>query len=216
MTDRLNQKFISKSNFVLRSVLNSEEGLEILKDFIQTILKISIQEIRLNPYLKKKASYLPSEENFGIADVRIKTQEQEELNVGVQFIDGKYVQTKMLMYYIQIHANQIEYQDHRKIAKTVTINLLDFSYFDSTDYHKQLSIPTKEGEGYQEEKIELHVLELPKFNLKPDKENSKEEWWIQYLKGDEKGFVDLAKEKNETIKQLDDLLEKFWLEEKLE
>ena len=111
----MNRKFISNSNYVFRKILNSEDCLGI----------------ELNPYLKHKENYLPKEENFGIADVRIKNDENEELNVGIQFIDGIYVQTKMLMYYSQIHLNQLEYGDNREFARTITINLIDFKYFSS-------------------------------------------------------------------------------------
>ena len=40
--------------------------------------------------LKEISRYLPKEENFGIADVRIKTNENEEINVGIKLIDGIY------------------------------------------------------------------------------------------------------------------------------
>ena len=127
----MNRKFISNSNYVLRKVINTEACLDILKDFIECILNMSIKEIELNPYLEEKSKYLPKEENFGIADVRIRTNENEEMNIGIQFIDGTYVQTKMLMYYAQIHLNQLEYDEKREFAKTITINLLDFKYVSS-------------------------------------------------------------------------------------
>ena len=66
----MNRKFISKSNFVLRKVLNSKENIDILKDIIESILEIKIKKIELNPYLYKRAKYLPSEENFGTGSGR--------------------------------------------------------------------------------------------------------------------------------------------------
>ena len=161
----MNRKFVSKSNRVLRKVLNSKESLDILKDFIEAFLKIEIQEIKLNPYLEIKSKNLPSEENFGIADVRIKLKNQEEFNIGIQFIDGYYAQNKMLLYYAQIHANQLEYQDDRKIAKTITLNLLDFNYLKSKQYFNKISITSK-----TQNTIELYVLELPKYKSEKEKE----------------------------------------------
>ena len=125
----MNRKFVSKSNYVLRKVLNKEENLDILKDMIESILQIKIKKIELNPYLEKKKQNLPAEENFGIADVRLEKADGEELNVGIQFVDGYHVITKMLIYYAQIHANQLEYDKDRKVAKTVTINFVDFEIF---------------------------------------------------------------------------------------
>ena len=58
----MNRKLVSKSNLVLRKVLNKEEHIDILKDMIEGILDIKIESIRLNPYLKskeKKAIFSP-------------------------------------------------------------------------------------------------------------------------------------------------------------
>lgn len=211
----MNRKFISNSNYVLRRVLNTQSCLEILKDFIEAILDINIKEIELNPYLEEKSKYLPKEENFGIADVRIITNENEEMNIGLQFIDGMYIQTKMLMYYAQIHLNQLEYDKKREFAKTVTINLLDFNYFSSQEYNKVIRIKSNDG-NIKLEELEMYVIELPKFKINNLDKMSKKEEWIVYLKGGEKKLLEKIKKNNKNIALLDELVEKYWLEEKME
>lgn len=211
----MNRKFVSNSNYVLRKVLNTEDCLSILKNFIEAILDIRIKEITLNPYLEKRAKYLPKEENFGIADVRIKTEEDEEMNVGIQFIDGIYIQTKMLMYYAQIHLNQLEYNDDRELVKTITINLLDFIYFSSKEYEKIIKVQSNEG-NVQLEELEMRAIELPKFICKDIENLSRKEEWILYLKGCENEILDRIKQNNENIKVLNELLENYWNEEKME
>ena len=211
----MNRKFISNSNYVLRKILNNEAYLEILKDFIEAILDMTIKDIELNSYLEEKAQYLPKEENFGIADVRIRTNENEEMNIGIQFIDGTYVQTKMLMYYAQIHLNQLEYDEKREFAKTITINLLDFKYFSSQGYDKVIKIKTNEGNINLEE-LEMYVIELPKFTIVNPNNMTKKEEWIAYLKGCENKVLEKIKNNNKNIALLDELSEKYWLEEKME
>lgn len=211
----MNRKFVSNSNYVLRKVLNTEDCISILKNFIEAILDIRIKEIALNPYLEKRAKYLPKEENFGIADVRIKTEENEEMNVGIQFIDGIYIQTKMLMYYAQIHLNQLEYNDDRELVKTITINLLDFKYFSSGEYEKVIKVESNEGK-VQLEELEMHTIELPKFTCKNIENLSKKEEWILYLQGCENELLDKIKHGNENIKILNERLENYWNEEKME
>lgn len=211
----MNRKFISNSNYVLRKVLNSEDCLEILKDFIESILDIIIKDIELNSYLEEKSKYLPKEENFGIADVRIRTNENEEMNIGIQFIDGIYIQTKMLMYYAQIHLNQLEYDEKREFAKTITINLLDFKYFSSQGYDKVIRIKSNEG-NIKLEELEMYVIEIPKFTVENLNNMTKKEEWIAYLKGCENKVLDKIKSNNKNIALLDELLEKYWIEEKME
>lgn len=207
----MNRKFVSKSNRILRKVLNSKENLDIIQDFIETFLEIQIEEIKLNPYLKIKSNNLPSEENFGIADVRVKIRNNEELNIGIQFIDGYYAQNKMLLYYAQIHSNQLEYQDNRKLAKTITINLLDFEYLKTDNYFNKIAIPSK-----TENEIELYVLELPKFKVCIGEKMDKQKAWITYLRGKpEEKLIEVLKEFDK-IRKLDNLLKKYWEEEVME
>ena len=160
--------------------------------------------------------YLPKEENFGIADVRLKTEDEEEINVGMQFLDGLYyIQTKMLLYYSQIHLNQVEYDDKREFARTVTINFLDFVFFDSLKYDKTIKVLSDEGDICLEE-LELQVIELPKFSYKNINALSKKEQWITYFKGCDKSTLEKISNENEYIKKLDDLLIKYWETEKME
>lgn len=212
-SQNMNRKLISHSNYVLRQVLNKKQELEILKDFLQAILEIEIQEISLNPYLEEKSKYLPREENFGIADLRIKTQD-EEMNIGIQFLDGIYVQTKMLLYYAQVHLNQTEYDKKREFVKTITINILDFNCFSGSEYDRKIEIKSKEG-NFNLQEMEFRVIELNKF-IEKEKMTKKEEW-ICYLKGNtNKQILNKIIENNVQIKKLDELLKKYWLEEKME
>lgn len=209
----MNRKFVSKSNLVLRKILNNEKNLDILQDFIETFLEVEIKEIFLNPYLNSKSRYLPSEENFGIADVRIKTVNNEEINVGVQIIDGMYIQNKMLLYYSQIHTNQLEHKRYKTIVKTVTINILDFNFFNTKEYHKKIHIKGQEKAEIIDN-IELHVIELPKFHKNFSTDNwTKQEAWTSYLKGNE---IEKENKQFEKIIKLDKLLDEFWEEEKME
>lgn len=210
----MNRKLVSKSNFVLRKVLNTKENIDIIKDFIEAILEIDIEKIKLNEYLRKKEKYLPSEENFGVLDCRIQTKEGENFNIGIQYVDGIYIQTKMLLYYSQIHLNQLEYDDNREFARTITINLLDFNYFETQNYEKKISIETNE-KNVKSKEIELYVIELPKVKYSNDKMNRKKEWII-YLEGSNIEKIEKIKKENKYICELDKQLEKYWENETME
>ena len=212
----MNRKFISSSNRVLRKILNSKENVDILQDLIESLLEIEIKEIAINPYLKLKSKYLPKEENFGIADVRIRTNENEEMNIGIQFIDGYFVENKLLLYYLQIHSNQLEYDAKRKFAKTITINLLDFNFLKADDYHQKLFIKTNTDSNGNREKLEMHVIELPKFNNKNLINMNRENAWMMYLCGNNEKLTSEITKKYEKIKKLNNLLNKYWQGEVME
>ena len=121
----------------------------------------------------------------------------------------------MLMYYSQIHLNQLEYGDNREFAKTITINLLDFKYFSSKEYQKIIRIKTNEG-NIKLEELEMYTIELPKFKCYDENNMTGKEQWIQYLKGANESTLEKIKNKNKYIEKLDELVEKYWLEEKME
>lgn len=208
----MNRKLIHNSNFILRKILNSNNCIDILKDLIESFLKIQIKEITINdlPIINGKKS-----KEYGIVDVRIKTKENEELNVGIQIIDGDYIQNKMFLYFAKIHSNQVFYNDNRKIARTITINILDMSYFGSDKYHRVIKIKTNIISDSILETMELHVLELPKFHKSIEDEISKKEAWTMYFKGQNEKETENAKEQNSKISKLDGLLEKYWENEKI-
>lgn len=211
----MNPKLITKRNYVLRKVFYSTNNLSILQDLIESFLAISIQDISLNPYLAKQAKHLPAEENFGIADVRIQTKEKEEKNIGIQFLEGKYITTKLLMYYAQIHYYQLEHPNHKKIVKTITLNFLDDTYDNQYRYHQKLRLKRENEAEIPEEEAEFHVIELPKFQAIGLERLTRKEEWMMYLKGENEQEIKQAKRTNEKIYQLDLLVDEYWKKEKM-
>ena len=120
----------------------------------------------------------------------------------------------MLLYYSQIHLNQLEYDDNREFARTITINLLDFNYFETQNYEKKISIETNE-KNVKSKEIELYVIELPKVKYSNDKMNRKKEWII-YLEGSNIEKIEKIKKENKYICELDKQLEKYWENETME
>lgn len=209
----MNRKFVAKSNYVLRKVLNSEDNVDILREFIEVILNIKIKKAGINPYLEKRKKNLPAEENFGIADLRIQTEDKEELNIGIQMIDGEHVLTKMFLYFAQIHLNQIEYDDRRELARTITINILDFIFIPKTKYHSRMIFKKEEMKEIYKDCLEMHMIELPKFSVNLNQEITLKEAWINYLKGEN---IEKAIRRSKKIKKLDNLLNTYWQDEVME
>ena len=204
----MNRKFILNSNLVLRKVLNSKKAQNIIADFIETFLHINISTLKIN----KNPNNI---KNYGIVDVRLITKENEELNVGIQIIDGDYIQSKMLLYYAKIHSNQVLYEDGRRLAKTITINILDMPFFSSLNFHKLIKLKTNVINDNILETVEMHIIELPKLQEEDTIELTKEEAWTAYFKGEDMKLIEKAKAKYEYIRQLDELLLKYWEDEKI-
>lgn len=210
----MNRAFIENSNSILRRILNKEENTDILKNFIESVLRIKIKEILIRPYLGKKVNYLPTQEKYGIVNVRVIQEDNDELNVGIQIVDGLYIQEKVITYGASIHVNQLEYEEHSNIVKTATINIIDFEYFSSVAYHKIIKFFERDDEKIKvKDATEFHILELPKFKSKVIE--TKEEEWLAYLRGNDMELIKKIKENNQAIRKLDELLLNYWKEEEI-
>ena len=119
----------------------------------------------------------------------------------------------MLLYYAQIHGNQLEYEEDREIAKTNTINILDFVLNEELEYHSRMVIAEETMTNIINDYLEIHIVQLPKFKLENSKDMTLKQAWISYLKGEN---TKEAMKKSENIKKLDNLLEKYWKEEVME
>lgn len=209
----MNRFFIENSNTTLRKILNNEENLDIVQNLIEAILNLKVKKIILRPYLKEKSMYLPKEDKYGIIIVRIIDEEDKQYNVGIQIMDGLYLQEKILTFGMSIFLNQTQYDDYNDKVDTLTINFLDFNRFRSNSFHKIITF--LEGDDYDNlnlrDEIKLHTIELPKFNKNTIE--TKEDEWITYFKGEDTELIDKIKEKNQYIKKLDDLLLDYWKNE---
>ena len=201
----LNYKFIKDSNYVLRDIFNSDENINLLKSFIEEILNIKILKILQRNSLEEKIKYFYPDNIKGICDIKALTEKNEEINIGIQIIDGEYIQEKILIYGALIHGNQnLDESDVHK-SKTITINILDFEYFSTIEYHKKIQI--------YEEYMVFHVIELPKF--KKSNIETEEEAWIAYFKADSIEMIEKSKKKSAKVKELDNALNNYWMNERL-
>lgn len=195
---------------MLKQIFKKEENIPFLKDFIESILNIRTKEICIMPYLEKLSRYLPAKENFGIVDVRIKNENDEENNIGIQTIDGYYVQNKLLLYYAQIHENQLEHIKNKKKVKTITINIMDFDFIkENNNYHNFIKLQSKDCEFL------MHTIELNKFRNNITEIKNKKDAWIAYIACDNL-LAEVAVRKYKIIEKFNEVVENYLINEKME
>lgn len=183
-------------------MLNNNKNIDILKDFLESILGFKISNIILKPSLKKESESI---KNHNICRLKVFTEKEIEINVGIQVINGYYIENKILLYCADIY-KEMRYSNNEKI---VTINILDFKYLKSKSYHSKFELYRN---SIQSEMYEIHILELPKFTITNNKIITKKEAWIAFLNGDDK-IIDFNNKEYKQIKILNDLLNNYWKSE---
>ncbi len=201
----MNRYFIKNSNIVLKEIFNNDENLYILKDLIEKILDLKIIEIlQKNLIEENKKGFKVSEINE-IANLRVLTESKKKVNIGIQIIDGQYIQEKILIYGALISGMQDHQNNSKESIETRTINIIDTSFFSTSEYLKKIE--------YLPEKLIFYILELPKF--KKIKIESKKDAWISYIKSDNINMIEEAKRKFAIINDFDNILDRYWKNEEL-
>ena len=117
-------------------------------------------------------------------------------------------------------------EDYKQAKKVIAINLLNFEYYKRNSYHNIAHMKfekTKENEyvdmGYSNEEelatndLEMHFIEIPKFEKKNPEANTKLEQWLWLLAGREEK-LEMARKKNKEIDKAIDIIDQMSMDEK--
>lgn len=206
-------------DYAFKRVFAQEDNSTILKDFLEAILNIEIEDIEIkNPEIPKDMK----DSKIGILDIKAKINDNIIINIEMQVVNQKNIDKRSAFYMSKIHAEGLKAgEDYSCKNKTIVINILNFNYYKRNAYHsvakmKFEEIKEKEYVDMQYEEqtdiatndLEMHFIELPKFIKKnPNVETKLEQWlWLIIGEGEK---IEMAKEKNEKVKKADEILDKL-------
>ena len=196
-----------KNDIIFKRIFGTEGNEEILKDFLSSIIEEPIKEIEVEKDMKLEKEDL--NDKVGILDIKAKLDNGTQINIEMQVVNQQNMEKRTLFYWGKLYTGSIhEGEPFYGLKKTITINLLDFNYFDTKEYHTKWHIvEDTEKDKALTDVLEIHFIELKKF-IKAEKqpENKKEEWlyFLDYSKG---GMVEMVKKKNKVIEKANEELE---------
>ncbi len=99
-------------------------------------------------------------------DIRAVTSKNHHINIEVQILNQGNIEKRSLYYWSRLFTAQLgEGQDYGELNKTIAINILDFSRFQTDRVHSIYRIlEASTGIGLSDV-FEIHFLELPHLNM---------------------------------------------------
>lgn len=208
------------SDYVFKRIFAREENKSMLKDFLEGILNIKINNIEIkNPELIPNVK----DEKLGILDIKLDVDDKKIIDVEMQVKDENNIRKRSSTYLAKLASEQLKVaEDYAKQKQIVTINILKFSALKRNSYHSIARMKyekTKEQEyvdlGYKTEEenatdiFEMHFIELEKFKKKNPECNTKLEQWLWLIDGSREEKMKKAMEENKEVKKAAEVLEEI-------
>ncbi len=178
------------NDFIFKKLFGEKDDEPVLIAFLNAVLnrtqkeKLTEIEIIENKELTKELI----EDKTGRIDVRAKTAKGEQIDIEVQLTDQSNMDKRTLFYWGKLYLEGIKQgEDYRKLNKVITINLLDFNFLETKNYHSSFHLWEDVEKDYMlTDLVEIHFIELPKFRSLENK-NYKDEAlqrWLTFLEKD--------------------------------
>lgn len=212
------------SDIVFKRAFSREGSEDILKALLEAILDKPIQEVVVkNPELPRNLY----DSKAGVLDVKVGIDKNIICDIEMQVQDLKNIDKRSTYYMATLESDEIKKgEDYREIKNVIVINLLNFEFYKRNSYHNIAHMKfekTKENEyvdmGYTEEEeiatsdLEMHFIEIPKFEKKNPEAKTKLEQWLWLLAGRE-DKLEMAKKENKEIKKAMDIINEMSMDEK--
>jgi predicted transposase/invertase (TIGR01784 family) len=173
-----------KNDYAFKQIFGSIENKDVLIAFLQEILadteKSPLVDLALvDPHLERTMG----DDKLSVLDILAVTASGKQINVEMQ-VANEYDMAERAVYYLtKLHSKQmVKGQDYDALKKTISVNILDFSFLEHNLYHSYYHLREGRINHTLTEIIELHFAELPK--LKANTRSSvKLERWLTFLKG---------------------------------
>ena len=151
----------------------------------------------LNTNLRKQTE----KEKLGILDVRILLDNNTEIDIEIQLAAMNIWADRALFYLAKMYTEQISAgEDYTVFKKCVSISILDFKLFErEPEFYSCFHIREDSRNFLYTDKMEFHVLELPKLPKELKEDSSDIELWGKFINAERKEEFVMLAEKNTYI-----------------
>lgn len=187
-----------KIDFAFKEIMTDEKARI---GFLSAVLKIKPEDIKethiLNPYLGK----VHEEDKLGILDVHILMNNNTEIDTEIQLSEMRIWANRSLFYASKMYTDQIEQgQKYDVLKKCVSISILDFELFkDQKEFYSSFHIREDTRNFLYTDKMEFHVIELPKLPKELQENTSDIELWAKFINAEREEEFDMLAKQNPYI-----------------
>ena len=206
-----------KLDVIFQALFGTAGNEKITKGFLESVLKERIDEIDLdkNPILRREFK----DDKLGVLDIIAEINGQENCNIEMQIVNKDNIIERILFYWSRLFSKTIKIgEDYEKLKKTIVILIADFEIEELKElgYHSIWKIiETEKRKKVLTNKMELHIIELPKVKGE-EKVEDKLLDWLYFLENPKGRRVKEKMEENEELKEAGEKLDGLSADERMQ
>lgn len=189
-----------KIDFAFKEIMTDETARA---GFLTAVLSLNPADIKDTTILNTDLRKTHQDDKLGILDVRVRLNDDTEIDIEVQLSELTIWADRALFYLAKMYTEQISAgENYDVLKKCVSISILDFKLFaDSEEFYSCFHIREDMRHTLYTDKMEFHVLELPKLP-KELKENSNDLLlWAKFINAEKREEFEMLAEKNKSIER---------------
>ncbi len=188
-----------KIDFAFKEIMENENART---GFLAAVLGLHPEDIKTSHIMNSHLRKTHEEDKLGILDVRVLLNDDTQIDTEIQLSELKIWADRALFYISKMYTEQIEKgQKYDVLKKCVSISILDFILFeDYTEFYSRFHIREDTRHFMYTDKMEFHVIELPKLAKEWKEECSNIELWAKFINAEEREEFAMIAEKDPYIK----------------
>ncbi len=186
-----------KVDFCFKELMADET---VRKGFIGALLQVDPEKIKESVLLPAYLEREYSDDKLGILDVRVRLYDGTQINVEIQISPFMLWPERSTFYLSKMYSGQIKSGDaYQELKKCIHVGILNFVLFkDDKSFYSRFHLREDSRGTLYTDKLEIHILELPKLGKYDYPENELLDW-AQFINAEQQEELMIMSEKNKYL-----------------
>ena len=187
-----------KVDFAFKELMTDET---VRHGFLSAVLELKPEDIHKTAILNTELRRIHQDEKQGILDVHLLLNDDTEIDIEIQLSKLDVWSDRALYYLSKMFGNQLSPgEGYRILYRCINISILGFKLFaDSEEFYSVFGFYEKRRHTRATDKMEFHVIELPKLPEKLEENSSDLLLWAKFISAEKKEEFEMLSGKNASI-----------------
>lgn len=201
LNTNIKKKLNLKNDILFKSFFSRKGNEKFLIDFLSSILKIEITDIQIQEEVNLEQ--LSTREKGGRLDIQATLNDGMIVNIEMQVDDKKNIEQRNDIYEAKtVLRHFLRGEKYQEAKEVVAIYILDYNLFGFDEYILDTVKVLNNHRDYQVNSItKEYYIQLPKFREANLDMNNRLNQWLAIIDDTDRGKIEMAKAKNDIIKE---------------